>query len=236
MKLSKIALLLAVIFILFTFVTSCKCAPDSQKWYLRSYVKSITFIGGVERNYGFSRASVIYPFASADFSKVYIEFGDDGSLTFSTWEGEKLNGTYTYDHTLNYTNIYFTFDNGETVTASAMKTILGEIKLMFVFRNVTYTFTPEETTVGPTLDEIVATVVGGETEGLHPATVENTDSGYVIVFSEFIQYETTEQTAIYAVQIHADGSYDVLDEVLEGEALSTYNEQAGYVVLYYIEK
>lgn len=236
MKLSKIALLLAVIFILFTFVTACRCAPDSQRWYLRSYVKSISFIGGVERNYGFSQASVTYPFASADFSKVYIEFGDDGSLAFSTWEGEELKGTYTYDHTINYTNIYFNFENGDTVTASAMKTILGEIKLMFVYRDVTYTFTPQEFTAGPTLDEIVATVASGEAQELHSARVEKMDEAYAIVFSEYVQYETTEQTAIYAVQIHADGSYDVLDEVLEGEALSTYNEQAGYVVLYYIEK
>ena len=236
MKLSKIALLLIVAFVFLTFVTACRCEPQSEKWYLASCVKNCTFMGGVEREFGFSKASVIYPLASADFSKTYIDFKDDGSLIFSTWEGEELKGTYSYSHTANYTNVYLAFESGETGVANAMESIQGEKKLVFVFQDVKYTFTPEKITNGPTLDEIIDNVASGEANSLYKSFVEKSDGGYIVRFSDIIYYTIAEQTAVVAIRIEADGGYVILDELYEGEVLSTYNENAGYVVIYYIEK
>ena len=48
-------------------------------------------------------------------------------------------------------------------------------------------------------------------------------------------YPINEGTAVYAIRIHSNGTYEVLDKVEEGKVYSTYNNKADYIVLYYID-
>lgn len=233
MKTRKIALILIMILAL-SLLTACRCEPASETWYLSSYVKKSTFIGGVERSFGFSQASIIYPFAYADLDKSGISFTEDGKVSFSTYEGEALDGTYTFEHVGNYTVVTITFENGESIKADCIKQSDGSW-LIFTFRDVKYTFYNYKREKGMTLDEIVAEVRGGNTEGLHPATVEREGDVLGVVFNEFVYYPIGETTAVYAIHIKADGTYEVLDEIREGEVYSTYNNDGDYVVLYYID-
>ncbi len=233
MKTRKIALILIMILAL-SLLTACRCEPASETWYLSSYVKKSTFIGGVERSFGFSQASIIYPFAYADLDAVNINFTEDGKMTFTTYDGESLSGTYTFEHVGNYTVVTVNLDNGESFKADCIKQSDGSW-LIFTFRDVKYTFYNYKREKGMTLDEIVAEVRGGNTEGLHPATVAREGDVLGVVFNEFVYYPIGETTAVYAIHIKADGSYTVLDEVREGEVYSTYNNDGDYVVLYYID-
>ena len=236
MKSVKRFLLIFLLIILIVTSTGCRCVPSSEAWYLYSYTKSITFIGGVEKELGFSSASVIYPFANADFSHASISFFEDGKVSFCTWDGDELDGTYTYEHIGNYTRAYVTFSNGESATVDIMSDMKNNSKLLIKFREVTYSFTDSKIDGAADLDGIIKTVKEGDARELHPATVINTDGSYSVVFSEFVSYPITETTAVYAIKIASDGTYSVLDEILEGDALSTYNNKADYIILYYVEK
>ena len=86
------------------------------------------------------------------------------------------------------------------------------------------------------MHEIIEDVSSGEVKGLHKSTVEKSDDGYLVRFSDIVYYTIAEQTAVVAIRIEEDGGYVILDEIYEGNALSTYNENAGYVVIYYIEE
>lgn len=235
MRRIRLVSLFMVMLMLLVTLSACHCEPSSEEWHLYSYVKKTQFIGGVERDMGFSTASVAYPFCNADFNKTKISFSS-GNVHFSTWEGEALEGTYTYEHIGNYTRVYMSFSNGETAEGDAMKGFWGESRLVFKFRDVQYTFSDNKIEAKQTLEEIVKTVKDGKTKVLHPATVSKTEGGYNVRFSEIVSYFAAEDTAVYAIKIASDGSYSVLEEILEGEVLSTYNEDANYVVLYYVEK
>lgn len=235
MKLIKIASFLIALLLLISVMSGCRLAPTSETWYLSSYKKPISFIGGVERNFGFALASDVYPFAYADLSSVTINFTADGNVDFVAWDGEHASGTFTYEHVGNYTNVYMNFDNGEKVEGSSIKKLSGEKYLVFVYKDVTYTFTTYLRGVSLTLDEIVEIVKNGESESLYEATVTKQEDMFVAQFSEMISYKIAADTAAYAIEIHADGTYTVLDALKEGKVLSTYNESANYIVLYYIE-
>ena len=235
MKLVKIVSLFIASILLLTLMTACRLEPTNQTWFLSSYVKTIAFIGGVERNFGFALASDVYPFAYADLSSVTISFSDSGRVDFITWDGEAVSGDFTYEHVGNYTNVYMTFDNGERAEGSCMKKIGGAKYLVFVYKDVTYTFSQTERGKSLTLDEIVESVRNGESESLYEVTVTKQEDMYIAKFSEMISYKIASDTAAYAIEIHADGTYTVLDEIREGEALSSYNESANYIVLYYID-
>lgn len=235
MKWVKIALIVIILITVLSLAMCGRLNPASETWHLSSYVKTISFIGGVERDFGFAIASDVYPFAYADLSSVSISFSDDGKVEFVSVEGDRLSGTYRYEHVGNYTDVYMTFDNGETAEGSCMKQVIGGKYLMFVFRGINYTFSPVIRGVSPTLDEIVEFVRSGESESLYEVTVTKEETMYVAKFSDIVNYNIAEDTAAYAIEIHADGTYTVLDALKEGKALSTYNESANYIVLYYIE-
>ena len=235
MKLIKIASFLIALLLVMTVMSGCRLAPTSETWYLSSYVKTVSFIGGVERNFGFALASDVYPFAYADLSSVSINFEDDGTVDFIAWDGEHVRGIFTYEHVGNYTNVYMTFDNGERAEGSSIKKLSGEKYLIFDYKDVNYTFTTFSRGKSLTLDEIVESVRNGESESLYEVTVTKQEDMFVAQFSEMISYNIASDTAAYAIEIHSDGTYTVLDALKEGKALSTYNESANYIVLYYIE-
>lgn len=235
MKWVKIALIIIILIVALSLAMCGRLEPATETWHLSSYVKTISFIGGVERDFGFAIASDVYPFAYADLSSVTINFRDDGKVDFVPIDGERLSGTYRYEHVGNYTDVYMTFENGETAKGSCMKQVINGKYLIFVYKGINYTFTTVERGVSPTLDEIVESVRNGESKSLHEVTVTKGENMYVAKFSEVVSYNIAEDTAAYAIEIHADGTYTVLDELKEGKALSTYNESVNYIVLYYIE-
>lgn len=235
MKLLKnISFLIVIIFIM-SLMVGCRLAPSTEKWYLSSYKKSMVFIGGLEQEVGFAQASPAYPFASADFDTVRIAMGEDGGFSFTAWDGEEVIGTYTYEHVGNYTNVYFTCESGETFSGSCMAKLNGDKYLVFIYKDVTYTFYHMRRDRGPTLDEIVETVKNGEADNLHKVTVTKQEDCFIAQFSEMVSYKIASDTLVYAIEINADGSYTILDAVREGEAMSTYNDSSNYIVLYYID-
>ena len=235
MKLIRITSFLIVIVLLTSILTGCRLVPHSEKWYLSSYMKNMTFIGGIEKEVGFAQASVVYPFAMADFSSVRIDLFEDGSFSFSPYNQEEIKGTYTYEHVGNYTNVYFTANSGETFEGNCIKMMSGDKYLMFDYNDVSYTFTPIIREPGPSLDEIVEMVRSGKAEDIHKVTVTKQDDFYIVRFSEVITYMIAEDTLVYAIEINADGTYTILDAVKEGNAMSTYNNKSNYIVLYYID-
>jgi hypothetical protein len=234
MKFIKIASFLIVIILLTTLLAGCRLVPHSETWYLSSYLKKMTFIGGLEEEVGFAQASVVYPFASADFSLIRINLLEDGSFSFTAWDGEEVNGTYTYKHEGNYTNVYFTADSGEKFEGSCIKRFSGDKYLMFDYKDASYTFSPVRREKSLKIEDIVEIVRSGNAEDLHEVTVTKQDDFYIARFSEVITYKIASDTLVYAIELNADGSYTILDKVKEGSALSTYNNKSNYIVLYYL--
>ena len=236
MKFAKIALLLTIFILLLSMMASCRCEPSSETWYFHSYRGEMIFMGGLKMDLGFSDASHVYPFAGASRSDIGISFSKDGKVVFSDKEGETHYGTYTYEHQgFNYTSFTITLDNGEIIKGDAMKGN-GDPKLALTYKDVIYNFTNTNKRSNTTIDDVVEQIVAGEIDTLKEVTVYKTESGYSVAFSEMISYPIKEDTAVFAMRINADGSYDILDELFEGEALSTYYDNANYIVVYYIEK
>ena len=236
MKIARITAFVILTILILTLFSGCRLVPTEEQWYLSSCKMNMVFMGGVEREFGFAQANEIYPFARADFSSISISFTTDGGVSFVSWNGEKMSGTFTYEHTGNYTKVYMTFDNGVSITGDCMEMLNGEKYLVFSYKDIYYTFTPIQRLASLTLDEIVAMVRNGETETLHEVEVTKGEDMFVAKFSEMISYNIASDTATYAIALHADGSYTVLDELREGKALSSYNESKNYIVLYYIEE
>lgn len=235
MKIAKIALILILSMLALLCFTGCRCEPSTVDWYLYSYNMEMTFIGGVTRDLGFSDASVAYPFAGVEHQSIGISFSEDGDVVFTTREGEILYGTYTYEHVKrNYTNFTITLDNGEIIEGASMKT-MKEKKLSLTYKDVIYNFRDQNKRSYITMDSVIQRVRSGADDSLHKVNVEKVDGSYSVRFSDYITYPITEDTAVFAVRIHRDGSYEILDAVLEGEALSTYNDSANYIVIYYVD-
>ena len=235
MKISKIALLLVFIMLALTVMTGCRLAPFKEEWYFYSYVEDITFINGVTLNIGFSDASTVYPFAGVDTDNIGISFTQDGKVEFTAKDGVTRYGTYTFEHIGNYTSFTITLEDGEIIEGSSMKSLKNK-KLALTYKDTIYNFTHEQKRVGIKIDSVIEEIVGGNYGYLNESSVVKTESGFSVKFSEIVSYPIRETTAVYAVQINADGSYEVLSELREGEVLSTYNNEADYVVIYYIEK
>lgn len=230
---------ISLILVFFTLICSllalsgCHCEPASVEWRLQSYILDYEFVGGVHRKIGFSTASVPFPFVSADFENTYIRFDDDGKIEFSTYEGERLFGTYTWENVGNYTTFHAVFTNGEKMDGDTMSTLDGN-KLACTFRGVSYSFGVEELTQTST-EEIFSIVRDGSATGLYEVSIIKTEESYDIIYSDSYTYTVNEETAIYAVRLNSDGSHEELRELIEGTAFSTYNETANYVVIYYVE-
>jgi hypothetical protein len=236
MKIARIALLLILLTLALTVMSGCRCTPYKPTWYFYSYKADMEFMNGVTKNLGFSDASNAYPFAGAGNSQIGISFSKDGKVEFTTLEGETLHGTYTYAHTsINFTSFTITLENGETIEGNSYRGI-GKKRLALTYKDVIYNFTNEEKSQFITMDDIIASIKAGNREKLNMATVIKTENGFSVKYSDLISYPIAEETAVFAITIHADGTYTVLDELYEGEVLSTYNNDANYVVIYYLEK
>lgn len=236
MKISKIALLLILIILSLNALTSCRCEPSSVNWYLYSYKDNMTFINGVTLNLGFSDASNAYPFAGVENQNIGISFFEDGRVEFTTKEGTTLYGTYTYWHQrTNYTSFKITLENGEIIEGDAIDNLTSKT-LVFDYKDVTYNFSNENKRKNITMDDVVKNIHSGNTNSLHRSTVVNNQGTYEVQFSDIVSYVIEEDTAVFAIRINSDGRYDILDEIYEGNVLSTYSNEGNYIVLYYIEK
>ncbi len=235
MKIAKISLLLVFIILTLTLMTGCRCKPFKEEWHFFSYKEDMTFINGVTLNMGFSDASHAYPFAGIENQNIGISFTEDGKVEFTAKDGITLYGTYTYEHQgLSYTSFTITLENGDVIEGSSMKT-MKEKKLALTYNGTVYNFTTENQRSGITMDNIVKRILNGELDSLHEAEVIISGEECGVQFSEMLHYPINEGTAVYAVRIHSDGTYEILDEIYEGKVLSTYNNNADYVVLYYID-
>ena len=236
MKIARIALILLLSFLMLLSMTACRCEPSAEDWYFYSYKKDMVFINGVTLKLGFSDASVVYPFAEAESQHIGISFSKSGEVEFTDVTGKTHIGTYTYEHFKNrYTNFTITLENGDVIEGSSIKSGKN-VKLSLIYNDIIYNFSNTNQRIGTTMDEVIAQIVAGELDTLNKASVVKTEKGLSVVFSEMISYPITEETAVYAVRISADGTYEVLDAVVEGEAFSTYNDDANYLIIYYIEK
>ena len=236
MKIAKIALLLILSILTLAVMTGCRCVPSSEKWYFYSYKGEMTFIGGVKLELGFSDASQAYPFAEAANDKIAISFSKDGKVEFTDVDGATYHGTYTYEHVKsNYTNFTITLENGDIIEGSSIKSG-KKAKLSLEYKDIIYNFHTENNRSNIKINDVVDQIFNGEIDGLHEAKVQKTESGFSVLFNDYVSYPIKEGTSVYAMKINADGTYEVLDTIVEGEVLSTYNDKVNYIVLYYIEK
>ena len=235
MRIAKISLLLLLITLALVVMTGCRLAPFKEEWHFFSYKEDMTFINGVKFNMGFSDASHAYPFAGIENQNIGISFTKDGNVEFTPKDGKTLYGTYTYENQgLSYTSFTITLDNGDTIEGSSMKTA-KEKKLALTYEGTIYNFTTESQRSGITMDDIIERILDGELDSLHEAEVIISGEECGVQFSEMLHYPIKEGTAVFAVRINSDGTYEILDKVYEGKVLSTYNNKADYVVLYYID-
>ena len=236
MKTIKFILLSLVLLTLLMVMTGCRCEPSTETWYFYSYKKPVTFIGGVEYVFGHSDASHAYPFVGAECEDTGISFSADGRVVFITYNGERLEGTYTFEHQgYNYTNFTVIFDNGESFVGDAAN-YFGKKQMKFTFRDIDYTFGTEDERSNTTMDDIIADIYAGNLSYLDEGTITKTEQGYEVKFTELSIVNIDEKSLVYAIQINSDGSYEILDEIREGKAYATSNTSVNYIVLYYIEK
>lgn len=235
MKMRRLLLILSVMAFALIFATGCRCVPSDEQWFLYSYKDEIEFIGGIKLDLGFSSASHAYPFAGIKSEDTAISFSKDGSVVFTDVDGVTHRGTFTYEHQgLNYTSFTITLENGEVIKGDSIA-MMDETKLALTYKDVIYNFTAEDLRTKTTIDDVIQMIVSGDIGSLNEAEVVKTEKGHSVVFSEMVSYPITEKTAVYAIKINADGTYEILDKVLEGKALSTYNNAADYIVIYYVE-
>lgn len=236
MKIARIALLLVFITLALTVMTGCRCKPFKEDWYFFSYKEDVVFINGVTMTMGCSDASLTYPFAGIEHQNIGISFTEDGKVEFTSKDGVTHYGTYTYDHQgLSYTSFTITLDNGEIIEGSSMRR-RKETKLALTYQGIIYNFTTESKRTATTIDDIVHRVLNNDVGELNEAVVYKNGDEYAVQFSDMIYYPIKSSTAVYAIRINLDGTYEVLDQVYEGKVLSTYLNKADYIVLYYVEE
>ena len=235
-KIIRIILIILLIIIVLALIFNRRLAPFKEEWHFFSYKEDMTFIGGEKLNMGFSDASHAYPFAGIENQNIGISFSKDGKVEFTPKDGKTLYGTYTYKHSgLSYTSFSITLENGEVIEGSCMKKS-KEKKLALTYQGTIYNFTDESQRSGITMDAIIQRIIAGDIDCLNEAEVIKSGEDIGVQFSELLHYPITENTAVFAVRINKDGTYEILNEIYEGKVLSTYNNSADYVILYYVEK
>ncbi len=235
MKFSRIALLFLAMLLLLSVMTSCRCVPSDVEWHLQFYKADFTFIGGVVRTVNFSISSVSYPFAKAEKRVINVDFNDDGSVSFTTRDGETLNGTYTYEHQgSNYTKFTVTFENGEVATGDS-GSYFGSSFMNFNFRGVSYSFIDKDYLTEENESYVVHQIRNGDAKNLSEATVKSGDEGYSVEFKGGDTVTISADTAVFAAHIDANNKYTALDEIRLGSCYAEYIEELDYLILYYID-
>lgn len=236
MKIARIALILVFFILALTVTTGCTVAPSDETWYFFSYREDFTFMNGVTMNLGFSDASHLFPFAGAETENINISFSKDGNVTFTPKDGITRHGTYTYktEGINSYTSFVITLDNGEVIEGSSMKNV-NETRLALEYGGIVYTFSPKNMRQGITTDDVVKKIIDGDFGSLNEVTVSKDGDGFSVRFSEFVYYPIKETTAVFAMTVHMDGTYEIMSELHEGIAFSTYTNDTDYIVIYYLE-
>ena len=236
MKFARIISILLLTILILGVMTSCRCVPSNEEWYFYSYRAEMEFLNGVKLTLGFSDASQAFPFSGAACDSIAISFSEDGKVKFTDVDGVTHVGTYTYEHVKqNYTNFTITLENGEKIEGSSMKSG-KKAKLSIEYKGVFYNFRTENSRSGIKIEDVIKQILDGDLGDLHEAKAVKTEKGFSVQFNEFVSYPIKEGTAAYAIKIKSDGTYEILNEIVEGDVLSTYNNEADYIVLYYIEK
>ena len=234
MKLYRIILIFLVLATILLCTVSCGVKPEENTWYLQGYKKSVTFIGGIERDVNFAEPSVEFPFTEASNDKTNITFSADGKVNFMTDMGEKLEGTYVEGEGGGlYDSYIVTFETGETVKMDFTK-FMGMKFLNFTFRDVLYYFCDENQLTPATVDSVVYEIRNKENIAAKKCTISKTESGYKLAFEEKT-LEIENSTAIFACRIDSMDNFYKLNEVIEGECLACFVEEADYLVIYYVE-
>ncbi len=235
MKFARIALLFVLFSLALTLMCGCTLSPHKETWYFHSYKDDMVFMNGVTINMGFSDASQAYPFAGVEHQNIGISFSKDGKVEFTAKDGITRYGTYTSDNEgVQYTTFIITLDNGEVIEGSAQSTVDGK-KLALTYQGIIYNFTPDNNRSCITMDDVIFKILDGHYDGLSEANVIKEADQYQVWFSEVMYYPIKDTTAVMAIQINKNGTYEILDEVQEGKVLSTYNNKADYIVLYYVD-
>ncbi len=213
---------------------SCGVKPEETTWYLQGYKKTVTFIGGVEREVNFAKPTVEYPFTEASNEKTNITFTADGKVVFMTDMGERLEGTYAEGEGGGlYDSYIVTFETGETAQMDFTK-LMGMKFLNFTFRDVLYYFIDENQLTPATVDSVVYDIRNKENISAKKCTVTKTEGGYRLAFEDST-IDVQSATAVFACRIDANDNFYKLDEVIEGECLACFVEEADYLVIYYVE-
>ena len=235
MKLVRIVLLTLAMLLLLGVFASCTCVPSSVEWHLKNYNMDMEFIGGVVKTVTFSEISVAYPFAGINTKDTSIKFYDDGRVRFVTWDGEELNGTYTYKHEgSNYTKFTIEFDNGEKIDGDSAS-YFGSEYITFIFRNIVYNFTGKLDRVDYELKHVIQALRTGNGDTTYECTVSKVDEGYKLTFIGGAEVIINSESVVFAAHIDENDNFTVLDEIKEGECRAQYIEEVNYTILYYID-
>ena len=228
----KLRILLAVLTVLLlgAVLSGCKVDPAREEWHLQGYIKNTVFMGGAVREVIYGNATVEYPFAGVSPEKTNIAFTADGKVRFSTCDGEKLEGTYSFEPVFN-----LTFSNGEKAEGTCKSTWLGGSRLEFTFREVTYYFAIRETREFLGEADVIKNLRWETNIYLCDAKVEIDGEETTVTYNGGAVWQITENTAVYAMYLSKDNVLTPLDALREGKCRMAYVKQDDYMVLYYID-
>jgi hypothetical protein len=230
MKKLRIWLLALTVLAFGMLLSGCKVDPAKEEWHLQGYIKNTAFMGGVEREIIYGNATVEYPYAGVSSEKTNIAFTEDGKVRFSTCDGEILEGTYAFDPVFN-----LTFSNGEKAEGKCSTTLLGGSRMEFVFRGVTYYFSPNETRQFRGEAELIKDLRWDTNPYLCDANVEIDGEAITVTYKGGAVWQVTDTTAVYAMHLNEGNQLIPLDTLREGKCRMAYVKQEDYFVLYYIE-
>lgn len=231
MKKLRIWLLVLSVLTFGMLLSGCKVDPAKEEWHLQGYIKNTAFMGGVEREIIYGNATVEYPYAGVSSEKTNITFTEDGKVRFSTCDGEILEGTYAFDPVFN-----LTFSNGEKAEGKCSATLLGGSRMEFVFRDVTYYFSPNETRQFRGEAELIKDLRWDTNPYLCDANVEIDGEAITVTYKGGAVWQVTDTTAVYAMHLNEGNQLIPLDTLREGKCRMAYVKQEDYFVLYYIDR
>lgn len=230
----RILFFVSLLFIL--FLTGCTCNPSNHSWNLVCYNKEVEFINGVTRKVSFDGADYSFPFALASHDETNIRLSDDGTVSFSTCDGELLEGTYTCKNIgLKHTSITLTFNNEQSVNGYCSNDPMDFPHLEFTFRDVRYVFEQRGTTINfASQDYIIKELRHPINNKFHSASITKSGDNYIVSFDNESLIITAE-TAVCAMRLDENNNLTQLSEISEGECFMTYLEYEDIVTLYYVE-